>query len=254
MKNMIFKKTLPMMLAVLMLAGTAAVPAFAGETGAPLTAPNPLAAGQADILIAPSPLIAGKPDILIAPADGANEVYNVVKGDTLWSIAQKLLGSGSLWRELYDANKDTIKNPRLIFVGQVLKVPTENEEPVIGGMQIPNPFINCDTMTEAADLAGFSVVLPKAADMLQAVKGSMIQALYGDNGSDMTIRKAAGSGDISGDYNVYAQTEIAGDATLKGANDTFSLAIWEKDGYTYSVSVSQALSQAAMLELVYAIQ
>ncbi|MBQ9647188.1 MAG: LysM peptidoglycan-binding domain-containing protein, partial [Oscillospiraceae bacterium] len=39
----------------------------------------------------------------------------------LWSIAQKLLGSGRLWGTLYELNKDQIKDPALINIGQVLR-------------------------------------------------------------------------------------------------------------------------------------
>ena len=78
----------------------------------------------------------------------------------------------------------------------------------------------------------------------------MIQAFYGEDGSDMLIRKAVGTKDCSGDYNVYAQEVTVDDVTLKGENDTFSLAVWERDGYTYSA----ALAQADLLALVAAVQ
>lgn len=44
--------------------------------------------------------------------------YTVVKGDTLWAIAKRFLGSGSRYPEL--AEKNGIKNPHLIHPGQVL--------------------------------------------------------------------------------------------------------------------------------------
>ena len=47
----------------------------------------------------------------------------MVRGDSLWKIAQKQLGSGKKWTELYEANKDTIKNPSLIYIGQTLIIP-----------------------------------------------------------------------------------------------------------------------------------
>jgi len=51
--------------------------------------------------------------------------YTVVKGDTLWGIAAKYLGAGYKWSALYEANKGIIKNPNLIFVGQVLEIPAK---------------------------------------------------------------------------------------------------------------------------------
>ena len=49
--------------------------------------------------------------------------YTVVKGDSLYSIAQKLYGNGNCWGEIYDMNKDIIgKDPRMINIGIVLTV------------------------------------------------------------------------------------------------------------------------------------
>lgn len=118
----------------------------------------------------------------------------------------------------------------------------------------PSPFVDCDTMTDAAKLAGFEMALPETPDALQAWEGHMIQAFYGEDGKDMLIRKAVGNEDVSGDYNEYAQVETVDGVTLKGENDAFSLAIWEKDGYTYSISVGEALAQADMMALVAAVQ
>jgi len=53
-------------------------------------------------------------------------VYTVVSGDSLWKIAQKLVGDGSRWRELYNAaGNDAIigSSPNRIFPGQRLNIP-----------------------------------------------------------------------------------------------------------------------------------
>lgn len=47
----------------------------------------------------------------------------VQKGDTLWGIAKQYLGEGKKWKEIHQYNYDTIKNPDLIFPGQVVKIP-----------------------------------------------------------------------------------------------------------------------------------
>jgi len=62
-------------------------------------------------------------------AEAAKEVkekyiyYTVVKGDCLWKIARKHLGSGARYTEIYELNKDIIKSPDRIYIGQVIKIP-----------------------------------------------------------------------------------------------------------------------------------
>jgi hypothetical protein len=51
-------------------------------------------------------------------------LYVVQQGDTLFSIAAALLGSGSKWPEIYDLNKAVIgNNPAVIIPGQKLTIP-----------------------------------------------------------------------------------------------------------------------------------
>ena len=49
--------------------------------------------------------------------------YTVKKGDSLWNIAKKYYGNGNEYTKIYNANKDKIKNPNLIYQGQVLTIP-----------------------------------------------------------------------------------------------------------------------------------
>jgi len=55
--------------------------------------------------------------------EATTPTYTVVKGDTLSRIAKHHYGDASKWRAIYDANKDVIKNPDLIHIGWVLKIP-----------------------------------------------------------------------------------------------------------------------------------
>lgn len=59
------------------------------------------------------------------PAESApqKKTYTVIAGDCLWNIAKKYLGNGARYTEIYNLNKDKIKNPNLIYVGQVLTLP-----------------------------------------------------------------------------------------------------------------------------------
>ena len=57
------------------------------------------------------------------PETPAASTYTVVKGDCLWTIASRMLGTGKMWKVIYEANKDIVANPNLIYVGQVLTIP-----------------------------------------------------------------------------------------------------------------------------------
>jgi nucleoid-associated protein YgaU len=55
------------------------------------------------------------------------KTYTVVQGDNLWKIAQKYLGDGSRWQEIYtyNNNKSIIGgNPNLILPGMELSIPS----------------------------------------------------------------------------------------------------------------------------------
>lgn len=52
------------------------------------------------------------------------ESYTVVKGDCLWNIAKKdyIYNDPFKWPRIYEANKDKIKDPDLIYPKQVFKI------------------------------------------------------------------------------------------------------------------------------------
>jgi len=49
--------------------------------------------------------------------------YKVQSGDTLSKVAQRFYGDSSKYRQIFDANKDVLKDPNKINVGQELKLP-----------------------------------------------------------------------------------------------------------------------------------
>jgi len=59
----------------------------------------------------------------LAPTPTSSGTYVVVKGDSLSKIAQRQYGKASQWRRIYEANRDVIKDPDLIYPGQQLRIP-----------------------------------------------------------------------------------------------------------------------------------
>lgn len=47
----------------------------------------------------------------------------VVRGNTLWDLAQQFYGNPYDWRRIWDANRERVANPDLIYPGQTLLIP-----------------------------------------------------------------------------------------------------------------------------------
>lgn len=147
-------------------------------------------------------------------------------------------------------------------------------------VQIPNPFVGCETMEEASKLAGFSLTAPDSIDgysdrIIQAVEGELVQVIFTRNQCieledmeesaaelenadfephDLMIRKGTVMEDISGDYNEYPEVEtVAVDdrtVTLKEKEGLVHTAIWNADGYSYAVYAADGVSADVMTALI----
>ena len=51
--------------------------------------------------------------------------HTVVKGDNLWKISERTLGSGARYKEIFEANRPMLKDPDKIYPGQVLRIPAK---------------------------------------------------------------------------------------------------------------------------------
>jgi nucleoid-associated protein YgaU len=58
-----------------------------------------------------------------APASATSRTYVVVSGDSLSKIAKREYGDAQKWHQIYEANRDIIKDPDLIYPGQILRLP-----------------------------------------------------------------------------------------------------------------------------------
>lgn len=121
---------------------------------------------------------------------------------------------------------------------------------------LANPLVeygsDMGSLAAAQKAVGFTLKLPGSItpDNYIVISGVTLEVTF-DGGY---IRKAAGSDDISGDYNAYdaVKTETVGGktVTLKGSGGKVMLAIWTEGDYTYCVGVAGGTAEADMLSLV----
>lgn len=161
--------------------------------------------------------------------------------------------------ELFDALLGC-KEGTVTLEGSIVRINTDPSS--MSAAQIPNPFTSHATLAEAAKAVGFELIVPEKVGSsprrdIETMNGEMIQVFYGSTENEACIRKAAGEGDISGDYNQYAQSrtvEVNGSTvTMRGENGLFMVAIWENGGYTYAVTSGTGMSVAVMIALIQSV-
>ena len=57
---------------------------------------------------------------------GGQLQYTVRAGDTLSKIAEHFYSTGGKWEKIYEANRETLKNPNYIYVGMKLVIPADS--------------------------------------------------------------------------------------------------------------------------------
>lgn len=101
---------------------TAAAPAAAPAPAATAAAtPAPTAPAATPAPAAPAPQTAAAPAAPAPAAPAGPTTYVVVKGDSLWKIAESTYGNGEEWRKIAGAN--TLRNPNVIAIGAELALP-----------------------------------------------------------------------------------------------------------------------------------
>jgi len=98
---------------------TASAPAQSASSIPPETAAaqQPRLAAAAGTL----PPDKGSPSAVVVPKV---TTWTVVRGDSLWRLSHRTLGGGQRYALIYKANREQIRNPNLIYPGQILVVPS----------------------------------------------------------------------------------------------------------------------------------
>ncbi len=65
----------------------------------------------------------GSSDKSVGGGWDVTQYHEVVKGDTLSKIAAKYYGDANLYMKIFEANRDILKDPNLIQIGQKLRIP-----------------------------------------------------------------------------------------------------------------------------------
>ena len=146
---------------------------------------------------------------------------------------------------LVTVNKDLDGNVSLVGI-ETLELGDTDEETAQGGstgVQIPNPWQEYESVSEAATAAGISLDAPEKLgkhklSLIRAAEG-IVELRYTKAGNEICIRKGAGTEDISGDFNTYknvVEKKIGGcDVTLKGNGEGVVSAVWTDGKYSYSL-------------------
>jgi cell division septation protein DedD len=91
----------------------------------PVPAPTPTPTPTPTPVVTPTPVKAAPPPPPPAKKPARTQVVTPwpTQTSTLYGIAQKWYGDGNKWPTIYNANRDKIHNPNLIYPGQVLTIP-----------------------------------------------------------------------------------------------------------------------------------
>ena len=150
---------------------------------------------------------------LAAPAtlaENAPDSYTVVRGDTLWDISARFLKEPWRWPEVWRLNREQIRNPHLIYPGQVIMLDRSGPYLTIGrrvGDQKLQPQAYHDTLDTAITSIPMQVIEPFLTKPLVVDEARLANA--GTVVATETSRVYMGNGDtifaknIQGDEKVW---------------------------------------------------
>lgn len=130
--------------------------------------------------------------------------------------------------------------------------------------QIPNPLVNYNTLDEARKAVGFSFTVPtsipanyKMKDII-VISNDIAEIFYKKDDKKILYRTAKGNSDISGDYTIYEEVKTAmignTKVTVKGNGGLVNLAIWTKDGISFSLNFDEACDLKSVSSIIESIK
>lgn len=125
--------------------------------------------------------------------------------------------------------------------------------------QIANPWKDYESLQQAEDAAGFVFGLAQetqdgsTAEQFRVMNGQLLEVIYRQGDREVTVRKAAGNEDISGDYNEYSTVTLSeyanGSATIR---ENKSILVFT-DQYSWSVYCAEGFAENEVQQWIEAI-
>lgn len=148
----------------------------------------------------------------------------------------------------------------VVVVAVLVAVPLLREQPEqTPPVQALPPFRQVDSLDALSEAVGFPVTevskLPfdPVNTTYTAYDEGLAEITYTGSGDQTaTYRQSCGTEDNSGDYTLYKDTQVIpeNNATLKGQDQSYTLALWTDGTYTYSLHLSSGLSADAWQALL----
>lgn len=125
-------------------------------------------------------------------------------------------------------------------------------------------IVEYNTIGELSEAIGFSIKeirnVPFEVTAVQytAYWDEFAEIQYTGQDNTVVLRMTFRDEDVSGDYSEYTDIKYIAvngySVTLKGDNDKYSLAVWQTEGYSYSVQFTKAISEQEMVTTLQSVK
>ena len=125
---------------------------------------------------------------------------------------------------------------------------------------IANPFVECSSLADAQNIAGFFFYLPEdllKGDVVYRVLNTdekMIEIIVKDSDETITLRKSISKNDISGLYFDFKEETTINinniNITLRGFSESYVNALWSDNTYSYSIYIPSGRDYSYFKQIV----